>query len=807
MLDELHGANFFSKLDLRSGYYQIRVRLEDVPKTAFQTHEGHYEFKVMPFGLTNAPATFQATMNELFHPHLRKYVLVFFDDILVYSKTWKEHINQIGQVLSILEKNQFYAKMSKCTFGKEEVEYLSHIISKNGVKVDPNKIKAIPERPRPKSISKLRGFLGLAGYYRRFVKNYAHLTAPLTNLLKKNSFHWNEESEKCFRNLKEIMSTTPVLATPDFSKPFIIECDASGFGIGAIMMQDGHPIAFESRKLNKKEGLQSTYNKEMLAIMHALTKWRQYLLGSKFSVRTDHNSLQYLLQQKTLTTEQQKWIEKIATFDMEILHKRGKDNIVVDSLSRKDEEAQVFAVSIAIPEWLNEIRSEYDKNTETCSIINDLTQYPKFEWKNDILWYKGRIYLNNNSKFKIKVLQEAHHCPVASHVGFFKTYYNARQSFFWKGMSTDIQKYVAECDLCQRNKTENISTPGVLHLLHVPNQKWEEIAMDFIEVLPVSEGKDKILVIVDRLTKYAHFMGVRKTDSAKQTAEVFCKNIYKLHGFPKVIVSYRDAKFKGNFWREFCKQIGTSLNMRSAYHPQTDGQIEIVNKCLENYLRCFVTDKKNKWLQWLHLAEWWYNSTYHTSTKMTPFQALYGYPPPSWKELATNQTKVASVKELLDEIQKVVQILKENLVIARNRMKQQIDQHRTEREFEVGEWVFVRLQPYKQLSLKQEGKNKLAPKYYGPYQINRKISHVAYGLDLPDKSRIHNVFHVSCLKKVVGQRKKVKTLLPLLDKEGRIILEPEAIIASREKKLRSRIIKEHLIKWKNLPEEDAAWES
>jgi len=304
-----------------------------------------------------------------------------------------------------------------------------------------------------------------------------------------------------------------------------------------------------------------------------------------------------------------------------------------------------------------------------------------------------------------------------------------------------------------------------------------------------------------------YFMGVRKIDSAKQTVEVFYKNIYKLHGFPKVIVSDRDAKFKGNFWREFCKQIGTSLNMSSTYHPQTDGQTEIVNKCLETYLRCFVTDKQNKWLQWLHLAEWWYNSTYHTSAKMTPFQALYGYPPPSWKELATNQTKVALVKELLDESQKVVQILKENLVIARNRMKQQVDQHRTEREFEVGEWVFVRLQPYKQLSLKQQGKNKLAPKYYGPYQINRKISHVAYGLDLPDKSRIHNVFHVSCLKKVVGQRKKVQTLLPLLDEEGRIILEPEAIIASRERKLRSRIIKEYLIKWKNLPEEDAAWES
>ena len=187
-----------------------------------------------------------------------------------------------------------------------------------------------------------------------------------------------------------------------------------------------------------------------------------------------------------------------------------------------------------------------------------------------------------------------------------------------------------------------------------------------------------------------------------------------------MIVSDRDAKFKGNFWREFCKQIGTSLNMSSAYHPQTDGQTEIVNKCLETYLRCFVTDKQNKWLQWLHLAKWWYNSTYHTSTKMTPFQALYGYQPPSGKELTINQTKVASVKDLLDECQKVVQILKENLATTRNKMKQQVDQHRIEREFEVGEWVFVRLQPYKQLSLKHQGNNKLAPKFMDHIKLTKK---------------------------------------------------------------------------------------
>jgi len=198
-------------------------------------------------------------MNELFQPFLRKCVLVLFDDILIYSRTWKEHLEHLSQVLTILEENKFYTKRSKCTFGKEEVDYLGHKISKEGVQVDPSKIKAIMEWPKPDNISKLRGFLGLTGYYRIFVKNYAHKTAPLTNLLKKNSFQWNSEAEKCFETLKCMMSSTPILAMPDFTKPFVVECDASGFRLGAVLMQEGHPIAFESRKLNKRESFKSTY--------------------------------------------------------------------------------------------------------------------------------------------------------------------------------------------------------------------------------------------------------------------------------------------------------------------------------------------------------------------------------------------------------------------------------------------------------------------------------------------------------------------------------------------------------------------
>lgn len=357
-------------------------------------------------------------------------------------------------------------------------------------------------------------------------------------------------------------------------------------------------------------------------------------------------------------------------------------------------------------------------------------------------------------------------------------------------MSKEIQKYVAECNICQRNKSENVPIPGLLHPLYIPNQKWEEISMNFIEGLPACDGKDKIFVVVDKLTKYAHFMAIKKIDTTKQIVDVFCKNIYKLHGFPKVIVSDRDVRFKGKFWKEFCHQAGISLNMSSAYHPQIDGQIEIFNKCLETYLRCFIIDQQNRWTQWLHLAKWWYNTMYQTSSKMTPFQTLYGYEPPRWKDFAFLDSRVPAVKYHLGESQRIINLLKENLTMARNRMKQQADQHRSERELEEGDWVFVGLQPYKQLSLKQQGKNKLSPKYYGPYQIIKKISSVAYGLKLLDNCRIHNTFHLSSLKIVLGQNQIAQKERLETDDEGRIVLEPEGILATREKVLRSKTIKE-----------------
>ena len=441
LLDELQGAKLFSKLDLRSGYHQIRMKEADIEKTAFRTHDGHYEFLVMPFGLTNAPFTFQSLRNDVFKPYSRKYVLVFFDDILVYSKGEEEHKEHLKKVLQVLVDHKLYAKRSKCVFAASEVEYLGHVISSDGVKTVSKKIAAMVEWPKPQTLKALRGFLGLTGYYRKFTKNYGQIAGPLTDLLKNDAFKWSEKTELAFEKLKEACSQPPCLALPDFCKTFIVECDASGYGIGAVLMQEGRPLAFYSQALKGKVLFLSTYEKELMVLVLVVKKWRPYLFGNTFVIKTNQQSLKHLLEQRIGTPMQQKWISKLLGYHFVVEFKRGKENKVADALSRKEDtnlqteiaretsmlqaqaqaQGSFYAISFPSPTWLEELKTSYEEDNSVMELMKKLQDEPNSE---------EPFFLGKVGSMKAKVLALIHDSPLGGHSGFLKTLQRARQDWF-----------------------------------------------------------------------------------------------------------------------------------------------------------------------------------------------------------------------------------------------------------------------------------------------------------------------------------------------------------------------------------------
>ncbi|KAD3639992.1 hypothetical protein E3N88_29215 [Mikania micrantha] len=422
LLDELHGATVFTKLDLRSGYYQIRMNPDDIEKTAFRTNSGHYEFKVMPFGLTNAPSTFQAAMNDLFRPHLRRFVLVPF---------------------------------------------LGHVITAAGVQVDQDKISAVVSWPVLVNVKDVRGFLGLTGYYRRFVRCYGIIARPLTALTKKDGFHWNNETLAAFETLEHALISAPVLRLPDFTISFVVECDASSDGVGTILIQEEHPMAYYSKAFAPSTGFKSAYDQELLALVMALVT----------------------------TSEQQRLLMKLMPYDFSIIYHSGKENRGADASSKRPLHAPLVTLAVPYSSEIADIYTGLLVDPYTKHILTALQQDPT-------------------------AVPEAHATPAAGHGGFLKTMKRVSSQFFWPHLSRDVCTFVQNCATCQQNKYETLSPAGLLQTLPIPNQIWEDLSMDFIVGLPPSNRVDTILVVVDRLSKYAHFLPLTHPFTAKTMAAV-----------------------------------------------------------------------------------------------------------------------------------------------------------------------------------------------------------------------------------------------------------------------------------------------
>ncbi|WVZ95682.1 hypothetical protein U9M48_041416, partial [Paspalum notatum var. saurae] len=418
-------------------------------------------------------------------------------------------------------------------------------------------------RKQPETVTKIRSFLGLAGYYRRFIKDFSKIAKPMTSLTKKNAkFVWGPKCEEGFRELKKLLTTVPVLAQPDVTKPFDVYCDASGQGLGCVLMQEGRVIAYASRQLRKHETNYPTHDLELAAVVHALKIWRHYLLGNTCHIYTDHKSLKYIFTQPELNMRQRRWLELIKDYDLEIHYHPGKANVVADALSRRAH----------------------------CNVIEKKLTNPY-----------GHASSSN------------------------KMYQDLKQRFWWTRMKREIAKYVSECHVCKRVKADHLKPAGMLHPLNIPAWKWEDIHMDFVVGLPrTQKGYDSIWVIIDRFTKSAHFIPVKTSYTAATYAELYIARIVSLHGVPVTITSDRGSVFVSRFWEQLQKSLGTKLIHTSAYHPQTSGQVERVNQILEDMLRACVLTYSTKWDECLPLAEFAYNNGYQKSLEMAPFEARMG---------------------------------------------------------------------------------------------------------------------------------------------------------------------------------------
>jgi hypothetical protein len=521
-------------------------------------------------------------------------VLVFFDDILLYSTSWADHLRHLRVVLHTLRQHRLFVKRSKCSFGVDAIAYLGHVISAAGVAMDLAKVQAIHDWPQPRSARAVRGFLGLAGYYRKFVHNYGTIAAPLTTLLKKEGFGWSDEATAAFSALKRAVTTAPVLTLPDFTKPFVVECDASTYGFGAVLIQEAHPIAFFSQPVAPCHRSLAAYERELIRLVLAVRHWRPYLWGRRFVVKTDHYSLKYLLDQRLATIPQHHWVGKLLGFDFSVEYKSGATNTVADALSRRDNDEDgtwtLQAISAPRFDFISRLRHAQATEPALAAIHDEIradTRTDPWAVADDMVLYDRRLYIPPASPLLQEIVAAVHN---DGHEGVQRTLHRLRRDFHFPNMRRVVQDFVRACPTCQRYKSEHLHPAGLLMPLPIPTVVWADIGLDFIEALPRVNGKSVILSVVDRFSKYCHFIALGHPYTAESVAQAFFADIVRLHGVPQSVVSDRDPVFTSTFWRELMRLMGTKLHMSSAFHPQSDGQTEAANRVIIMYLRCFTGD-------------------------------------------------------------------------------------------------------------------------------------------------------------------------------------------------------------------------
>ncbi|KAJ1593268.1 hypothetical protein NDA11_006650 [Ustilago hordei] len=704
----LRKARIYTKLDLRAAYNLIRVAKGDEWKTAFGTQLGLYEYLVMPFGLANAPAHFQSFINVIFRDIIGVYVVVYLDDFLIFSDTEEAHVKHVTEVLTRLRSNRLFAKLSKCEFHTKTVEFLGYIIKPTGIEMDPEKIRTVKEWPMPASIHDIQRFLGFANFYRRFIAHFARIAKPLTSLVKPTErfkkFELPEEAQQAFHQLIQSFTSAGVLQHFDYHLPTRLETDASDFAIAGVLKQEHegrwHPVAFYSRKMSSAEKNYEIHDKELLAVVACLTQWRHMLAGlpSQLVILTDHEALKYFKSQRRITGRQARWAMILADFDFILQYRPGDKGGEPDALTRRAD--------------MQPAGEEQDHNVRQL--------------------LPPRVF-----------------AETADHDSTLVAPMLSMESIASKGLK-DLVKIFQPLDqeLQEIHSEEALRAQGRPMVqwrkpLATPDRPWGSISLDFIEGLPPSKNYDSILVIVDRLTKFAILAPTHKTVTAKQTAVLLYGHMVRLFGYPDHMVSDRGRQFISGAWKAFAEQMGVKHSLSTAYHPQTDGQTERVNQVVEQYLRMYCNYEQNDWADLLDTAAFVYNNTVHNSIGVSPFFACYGWNPKAHPDIPQRLgvNDPGRFEYLMDGKERC-KYLQEQIREAQRRTVDQYNRKHKDIEFKVGDMVYINRRNWKT----RRPTPKLDTRFAGPYPVQERVGRRAYRITLPANLRVHDVFHVSMLE-------------------------------------------------------------
>ena len=786
-LDALSGSKYFSTIDLQSGYHQVAMDSDSIEKTAFISHAGLYEYNVMSFGLTNAPPTFQRLMQRILHGLDWKICLVYIDDVIIFSKTFQEHLSRLAAVFDRLREAHLKLKPSKCHFACSSVNFLGFVVSSEGILPDPSKITAVETFPVPSSVKDVRSFLGLSNYYRRFVKDFAKIASPLNRLTRKSvPFVWDPSCEAAFQALKARLCSSPILVYPDFSQAFHLHTDASQYAIGYILGQHINGcetvIAYGGRELNLAETRYSTTEREALAVVNGIKHYQPYLSCKKFYVHTDHGSLSWLMKVKDPTGRLARWALQLQQYDFEIIHRPGTQNGAADALSRRRylpsiEQScvslPIAAVEHPCPPPVNlctlqredvdlfaiiaylETATLPDNDAKARSLLFSIDSYYLDE--NGILchlWSPGkrkqqslRSQVVIPASLRHDILISCHDDPTAGHLGHIKTYEKVRQRYYWHGMFKDIEHWCRTCiDCAMRKRPRNHHKAP---LLPIPVQgPFDRLAMDILGPLPTThDGNRYILVFSDYYTRWPEAYALPSIE-ASRIAQLLVDEILARHSTPRTLLSDRGSNFLSSVIQSVCKIMNTRRLHTTAYHPQTDGLVERFNATLCEGLSMYVSTHQKDWDKHLPLVLFAYRVSPNATTGESPFYLLYGREPrlPLDVTLLLPDSNVSSsVAELrarivsnLEESQKLIE---SNTQIAQQRMKLQYDKHTAPVTYDIGSKVWV----YTPKTRKGLSK-KLAHNYHGPYRVTAKLSPVHFKLRTMDNRPVSVPVHANRMK-------------------------------------------------------------